>query len=291
MSITQLGYFGLDVTDLDAWRTFVGDLGCEVRADSPQDRLLVRMDERHHRFELARSEQNRLSYFGLEVPDDAAMDAVCARVNAAGFETREGSADEHRDRRVHRLVHGTDPVGSQVEFYTGPTIDRELFVSPAGIERFVTGSLGVGHLVISTPRYEEMLDFYVDVLDFRISDRITEGPLEAVFLNCNPRHHTLALIRGSADSPVSKFHHFMLEVPSLDHVGRGLDRCTHAGATVSFSLGRHTNDEMVSFYLQTPSGFHVEYGTGGRLVDPDAWDVVRYESTSYWGHNYLLGGS
>ena len=288
MSITQLGYFGLEVTDLGAWRSFVGDLGCQVRSDSPEDQLLVRIDERHHRLQVALAQHDCLAYFGLEVPDEAELSVVRDRLDAAGFQTRAGSAQECSERHVQQLLHGTDPVGSQIEFYTGPTVDRELFVSPVGIERFVTGGLGVGHLVIATPLMEEMIDFYVGVLGFRVSDRITEGPLDAVFLHCNPRHHTLALIRSSEEAPRSEFHHFMLEVPTLDHVGRALDRCTRAGATVSFSLGRHTNDGMVSFYLQTPSGFHVEYGTDGRLIDEDSWDVVRYESTSFWGHEYLL---
>ena len=26
------------------------------------------------------------------------------------------------------------------------------------------------------------------------------------------------------------------------------------------TLGRHSNDQMVSFYMSTPSGFEVEYG-------------------------------
>ena len=39
------------------------------------------------------------------------------------------------------------------------------------------------------------------------------------------------------------------------------------------SLGRHTNDLMTSFYVRTPSGFEIEYGTGGIVVDDDTWTV------------------
>ena len=38
---------------------------------------------------------------------------------------------------------------------------------------------------------------------------------------------------------------------------------------MTVSLGRHTNDEMISFYLRTPSGFDIEYGFGGKTVDAD----------------------
>ena len=39
------------------------------------------------------------------------------------------------------------------------------------------------------------------------------------------------------------------------------------------TLGRHTNDLMTSFYVRTPSGFEIEYGTGGLVVDDDTWEV------------------
>ena len=50
------------------------------------------------------------------------------------------------------------------------------------------------------------------------------------------------------------------------------------------SLGRHTNDLMTSFYVRTPSGFEIEYGTGGRLVDDETWEIGQYDTQSMWGH-------
>ena len=50
------------------------------------------------------------------------------------------------------------------------------------------------------------------------------------------------------------------------------------------TLGRHTNDRMTSFYVRTPSGFEIEYGTGGLLVDDATWVVRPYDAGSVWGH-------
>jgi hypothetical protein len=49
-------------------------------------------------------------------------------------------------------------------------------------------------------------------------------------------------------------------------------------------LGRHTNDHMTSFYLQTPAGFQIEYGYGGRLIDDRTWQVHTCNAASTWGH-------
>lgn len=50
------------------------------------------------------------------------------------------------------------------------------------------------------------------------------------------------------------------------------------------TLGRHTNDQMVSFYVRTPAGFDIEYGWGATEVDEQTWSVAKYSRTSVWGH-------
>ena len=81
----------------------------------------------------------------------------------------------------------------------------------------------------------------------------------------------------------------MTEVATLDDVGRAMDRCARHGAPVSASLGRHANDEMVSFYVRTPGGFDIEYGTGGRLVDDATWVCRETTAVSLWGHSFGAG--
>jgi extradiol dioxygenase len=102
------------------------------------------------------------------------------------------------------------------------------------------------------------------------------------FFHCNGRHHTLAF--ASVPGMVG-MHHLMLEVASLDDVGTALDLCNQHKVPLAMGLGRHTNDLMTSFYVRTPSGFEIEYGWGGRLVDNEqSWVVASYGATSIWGH-------
>src|SRR6476660_1099901 len=103
------------------------------------------------------------------------------------------------------------------------------------------------------------------------------------FLGCNPRHHSLALAPFPAEAVIV---HLMVETASLDDVGRAMDRCARRGAPVSAGLGRHANDEMVSFYVKTPGGFDIEYGTGGRLVDDATWVCREATAISLCGHNF-----
>ncbi len=73
----------------------------------------------------------------------------------------------------------------------------------------------------------------------------------------------------------------------MDDVGRAYDMCLEGAAPLILSLGRHSNDLMTSFYLQTPSGFAFEYGYGGLEIDESTWQVRHYTAPKLWGHNPL----
>ena len=79
----------------------------------------------------------------------------------------------------------------------------------------------------------------------------------------------------------------MFEANSRDDVGAAFDRAWDAELPIPNGLGRHDNDGMFSFYLQTPAGFQIEFGHGARVVGDD-WDDNRlYDRISAWGHQPL----
>src|SRR5262245_8825091 len=80
----------------------------------------------------------------------------------------------------------------------------------------------------------------------------------------------------------------MIELFSLDDVGQGFDIAQDQQVPLGTTIGRHTNDFMTSFYSRTPSGFMVEYGWGGRCIDPATWQAGELpHGGSLWGHERL----
>lgn len=277
MDIRGLGYIGIAVRDVESWRTYGELLGAMVSDD---DRgLRLRIDERPFRV-LVGVGDDGLAFAGWELPDAAALEHAVAELSAAGVGVARASDDECQRRRVRGVVPTTDPGGFALELFHGAIHDHELFVSPSGVSGFVTGSLGMGHIVLGTPRHDECLAFYTEVLGFRVSDYWRPGTDDVVFLHCNPRHHSLALVAA----PEPALYHFMLEARMLDDVGYTLDRHLDAHIPISMGLGKHTNDRMVSFYSRSPAGFDVEFGCGGLLVDEATWTVVQITKPSFWGH-------
>jgi 3,4-dihydroxy-9,10-secoandrosta-1,3,5(10)-triene-9,17-dione 4,5-dioxygenase len=280
--VVACGYIGLSTDDMAAWRDFAAAVGMQVSADSTDDKLLLRIDDRTFRVCVEPGDRG-VNYVGWEVAGPEALDALVKHLGDAGVETHEepGLAGE---RGVERLVRCLDPAGNQLELFIGQRIAKEPFVSPTGA-RFIThhrgrGDLGFTHVVLSFEDVAPAQAFYVDLLGFRISDvALPHGPW--IFTHVNPRHHSFAF--GPWPGP-SQYHHFMLEVENLDMVGAAIDRVTDLGAEITASLGKHTNDEMYSFYVRTPSGIELEYGFGGRLIDDDVWTSVTYEADSAWGH-------
>jgi 3,4-dihydroxy-9,10-secoandrosta-1,3,5(10)-triene-9,17-dione 4,5-dioxygenase len=210
---------------------------------------------------------------------------------------KEGGPAELADRRVAELIRFDDPSGNTCEVFHGAALEHRRVVSPYG-HSFVTGEQGMGHVVLSCRDDAEALRFYRDVLGFRLRDsmrlppqlvgRAADGePAWLRYFGCNPRHHSLAFLPMAGPmAPPSGIVHLMLEVGNSDDVGLALDRALRRKVPLSATLGRHVNDLMLSFYVKTPGGFDVEFGTEGRQVDDGQWVARESTAVSLWGHDF-----
>lgn len=287
-AVTQLGYLGLGVQDLAAWEHFAAHtLGLQINGRDEDGALFLKMDEYHHRFAVYPNGNDDVVYVGWEVADEHALQAMRSQLQAAGVTVTPGSAALAAERRVVELLTFNDPNGIATEIFYGPLVNFDApFASPRAISGFETGTQGLGHIVLRVNDLDESLHFYRDVLGMRISDFIqlagAAGGRRMAFFHCNPRHHSLAFMAMPGAS--KRLHHFMLQVKSLDDVGMTHFLCQDQGVPVARGMGRHTNDHMVSFYMQSPSGFEIEYGWGARVVDDATWQVQQHTRGSIWGH-------
>jgi 3,4-dihydroxy-9,10-secoandrosta-1,3,5(10)-triene-9,17-dione 4,5-dioxygenase len=293
--ISSLGYLRIESADVAAWREFgVRVLGMvEGRGPEP-DAVYLRMDDFPARLIIVPGATGRLLASGWEVADPGSLAAVARALSDAGVPFKAGTASELAIRRVAELLLLEDPAGNALEVFCGAALEHRPAVSSYG-NRFVTGPMGMGHVVLPVPPDSSAAyDFYTDVLGFRLRDSMRmpaelfgmpagSPPVWFRFLGCNARHHSLAL------APMRSPHgivHLMIEVATLDDVGRTLERCAKRGAPVSATLGRHANDLMVSFYVRTPGGFDVEYGFDGLIVDDATWISRETTAVSLWGHSF-----
>jgi 3,4-dihydroxy-9,10-secoandrosta-1,3,5(10)-triene-9,17-dione 4,5-dioxygenase len=299
MAVRSLAYVVIEATDLEQWRRFATDiLGLMPSLSDRDDLLLFRMDDRPYRLWIEKGERNALVAPGWELASKADFDATLARLRAAGRPVEIADAMEARARRVYELARSSDPAGNPMELSYGRFADYVPFSSPAGVSRFVTGEngdMGLGHVVLTAPNFEETHAFYKDVLGFGDTDlgRFYLGGGGAddpgvgfAFLHCNGRHHSLAL--GELPESPNGAVHMMLETGELADVGRAYDKAlkSKGAIPVSATLGQHVNDKMTSFYLQSPGGFDIEYGWNGLVIDPARWIPTTSMTVSAWGHKW-----
>ena len=280
--IRSLGYAGFGSDRLDDWRQFGTNLLGFQAVEHGNSLLAFRMDDRKQRVVIDRAIGEGARFFGWEVADAAALDALAARLEDAGVSVTAEPRSLADARRVQALISFHDPAGNRLEAFHGAEIDATPFCPGRSISGFRTGPLGLGHAVLTVENIEPIMAFYVNLLGFGLSDYI-EKPFRAYFFHVNPRHHSLALI----ETGKSGMHHLMVELFSLDDVGQSYDIALSEDR-VSVTLGRHVNDLMTSFYAKTPSSFMVECGWGGREIDPKTWQPAEVKhGPSLWGHKRI----
>ncbi len=293
MGVANLGYVIFDLEEPKQWADYATNvLGMTEGKKSGQTRFL-RMDNAPFRFMLRKAKKDAMAASGFDMGSKSAYERQLKTLNANGVKVKAGSESQAKRRAVTEFSQFSDPSGNPIEIYYG-RINRAPFKAGFGIKKFVTGRMGMGHVVLPAPNFDETSKFYTELLGFGVSDDLTLPPfMEGVpdqrlhFMHAkNPRHHTLALY--NFPNPIGLIH-VMVEVGTIDEVGKGLDRAKAADIPVIASIGRHSyeNDHMFSFYMMGPRGFAVEYGCDGKQVK----DWKKYKPTvttsgDVWGHEY-----
>lgn len=283
-TVKALGYAVVSATDLDAWHRFAVELLGLQPAEHTDDRLVLRMDEYAYRVDIRKGDTDGIQALGWDMGSDDALDDVAKRLADAGYAVSRLGAEAAAARGVEGLVRFRDPDDNyDMELFWGLRNATARFASPTGA-RFLAGRLGLGHafqVVTDGAAYRRL---FIEILGFRLSDHIDmPGGVTGVFLHCNPRHHSFAF--AQAPHRPTGVGHLMFEVDDIDVVGRAYDKVLDGAAPIRSTFGKHTNDKMISFYVGSPSGFGIEYGTGGIAIDDETWLPTRYDVAHYWGHH------
>ncbi|WP_016695459.1 VOC family protein [Rhodococcus rhodochrous] len=279
--VRAFGYLVATVKDIEAWKVFAADVHGMQIVEHTEDRLKLRLDERAWRIDLHRGEVEHIDAVGWEVRGPEDIEALEKALIDHGYSTRRASAEEAAYRQVTDYLAFTDPDGHGIEVYYGQHRESTPFVSPTGA-RFVTEGMGIGHVMFAVSESAPFRELYMDILGLGLSDFIDIGPDPGTFLHCNPRHHSVAFAHRPGFGP--RLGHLMVQVDNLDTVGRAYDRILEGAAPLGATLGKHTNDEMISYYVKTPSGWEMEYGYGGLEIDEDTWVPGRWNAAHFWGH-------
>lgn len=289
VQVTEMGYMGIGVANLDEWKQFATEIiGMELADDGEGDRCYLRMDYWHHRLVLHNNGSDDLEYLGFRVAGPEEFEQMQRQLAEGGIKYRVGSEDDAAERRVLEVMKLEDPAGNPVEIFHGPEIQSSKPFHPGRRMhgRFKTGSGGMGHCILREDDVAAARRFFMALgmrggVEYKL--RMGKRVVTPVFMHCNDRDHTVAFGIGPEKR---RINHLMIEVDNLDDVGFTHEIVRQQKIPVAITLGKHSNDHMFSFYVRNPSGWMFEYGWAGR--------PATYQSEYYvediFGHHPEAGG-
>ena len=293
MGVANLGYVILEMQDPGAWAKFAKSvLGFGVaKSFGLKGAKYLRMDNAPFRYMIMKGEQDRFVAGGYQMSSKKAFEDLITLMESKKVEVTRGTDKDAKHRAVKAVANFHDPSGNKVEIFYGRE-KGEAFKPGHDIKSFKTGKMGLGHMVLPAPVNEPTIKFYTKLMGFGVSDDLTlpafaEGlPKQRIyFMHAdNPRHHTLGLYNFPNPTGVV---HLMAEVGSIDEVGACMERVKKAGLHIFASLGRHSNDEMISFYFFAPGGIGIEVGYDGKQIkDWSKFKPTKSTVGDIWGHEY-----
>jgi 2,3-dihydroxybiphenyl 1,2-dioxygenase len=290
VDILGLGYLGLESSNAKAWIDYGPEvLGFSLNESRNNENVYLRMDDRHHRIVVREGPNEGVQYIGWEARHRIAFEEAIAKLRAKGVEVTMGDDALAAERAVLEVAQFADPAGFQHELFYGQYFDPGSFMPGRPHSGFVAEEKGLGHVVLLVPELTKELDsFYRDVLEFRwFGHGVSKGIGYFYRTKLSNSSHNIALIGVPG---MRGLHHIGIEVKELDDVGIAYDRSIERDIPIHMTMGRHTQDPVVSFYGFTATGGLLEYIWGAPEMPEETFYERAAEKLSVWGHKLVVDG-
>ena len=299
IKVRDLAWLEFEKPDLDRAEAFARAFGFHTAARSSDEVQLRGTDAGAPCVIIRRGPQTRFAGFAFQAEESDLL-RIADKTGA-----RAAPLPESLGGIAVRL---TDPVGTPVRVVAGaheipalPAQSPHIFNfgqvvlranatqrpprSPALIQR-------LGHVVLSSTRYLETLNWYLDHFGLIVSDFLyysgqrDRGPTMS-FIRCDrgttpTDHHTLALALG----PANRYVHSAYQVCDLDALATGGEYLKAKGYFRSWGIGRHIQGSQLFDYWRDPDGFMVEHYADGDMFDNSlepGWAPFTASGLAQWG--------
>ena len=275
----RLAYVALNVTDHARSDRFYRDmLGLQAAGCAGDGEYLYRCSAHHHDVILHEAPLAGLRRVAWEMESAADLARMRGHFTALGIAVHTMDDDYCKALGLPEAFQITEPNTGATFEYCGTMVDATTPYTPT-----VTHIVRVGHVVLGTDSYDDTERFFIDALNYRVSDRI-DGAV--TFMRCfpNPLHHSL----GLSKSDTKHLHHVNFMVTDIDDIGKAMYRARKLDVPVVFGPGRHPPSESIFFYFLDPDGMTLEYSFGMEEFPetdprPPRRLPLALESIDYWG--------
>ncbi|GAB3616139.1 VOC family protein [Okibacterium endophyticum] len=280
--ISHLRYLALATPDYDVEREFLtrhwgltavesNDGIAYLAAEGSPEPYVVRLRRGDKRIDLI--------CFGVHSVADTDELAARLHTNGVRFVSEPGPLTQPGGGYGFRVF---DHDGRTLEFSTGVELRRSRKINPRE-----PVPVKLSHVVVNTTDMAATTQWYIDNLDFAISDVLYSSAMGDLmnFMRCNNAHHSMAIAQG----PHASLHHASFEMRGIEEWMRGSGKILRSGARMVWGPGRHNAGDNTFAYFLDPAGNTLEYTTElATIEDEDTWhpsrlDVNLVSTQDQWG--------
>ena len=234
---------------LEAW-------GLQSAGEDRHARYLRGASPEHHILSLHPSNQCGLHHIAFRLDGREAVDEAAAELErwGAAVLAQPGELDERGGGYGLRFL---DPENRCIELSSG------VANHPDGGCAEKIGPVQLCHVVFNTARFDQIVEFYTELLGFRVSDW---NENRMVFLRCNRKHHVIAFNR--ADYP--SVNHVAYVMANVDGVMRGLSSLRARGQEPDWGPGRHGPGNNIFCYYKDPAGYVSEFSSDMEYIEDES---------------------
>ncbi|MDE1009330.1 MAG: VOC family protein [Paraburkholderia fungorum] len=273
-----MSHLSLRTPDIAALEGFyVDSMGLAVQERIDGNCVRLGWGRGHHAIELVHGDTG-MDHFAFEVHGDNGLQDLRRRLDRAQVPFLEVSPPGNHPKALQVL----DPDGNRVLFH-------------GRVDRSGEGAVGIRpdriqHLVLSSRNSARLRAFYLDVVGFRLSDRL-EGD-GFCWARSDHYHHSLGIAQRSN---VSGLDHFSFDIADWEQFKRWCDHLARRACPVLWGPGRHGPGNNLSIMFRDPHGYLIELSAEMELYwdditvqQPRTWEAST-RSTSLWGVSPDLG--
>jgi catechol 2,3-dioxygenase len=270
--ILRLQHVEVRTPDLELCAAYYTEVLGLIETAREDDRVFLKCwDEReHHSVILRQAPTYGLDHMSFKVTERADLDHYAGRLEARGVAVKryaprelgpgwgEAIRFDAPSGHVVELVHGMQRVGNMLPMTNPPPRPQNLIgIAPPRLD----------HVFITAEDVDETTRFFIDVLDFRLTEQIVagDGHQLATWLERSHTPHDIAMITG----PNGGLHHFAFWVDDWNAVRDAADTLAYYGVDIDIAPTRHGVTRGFTTYFFDPVGNRNELFTGGYWVDPD----------------------
>lgn len=300
IKVADLAWLEFDKPDLPRAAAFARAFGFQTAAVSPEELHLRGTDAGGPCVIIRRGPVTRFRGLAFRADDEADLVRLADRTGAAPVRLPDSIGGQ--------AVSLVDPSGNHVKVVAGlheypalPGQQSHTFNfghevrrtnatqrpprEPASVQR-------LGHVVLSSTKYIETLNWYLEHFGLIVSDFLyyngqrQRGPTMS-FIRCDrgatpTDHHTLAMALG----PANRYVHSAYQVSDLDALAAGGEHLREQGYVRSWGIGRHIQGSQLFDYWRDPDGFLVEHFADGDMFDntmETGWAPFTASGLAQWG--------